>query len=102
MRVTVPFNIGMTFALIGYAILLFPVMPAEDAPVLAESMFPDSEPMQILAMLISVVLATVAGTFIFRALWNRLFPHLCGWKPVNLAESYAFSFVAAVLMFGTT
>jgi hypothetical protein len=100
MRVTVPFNIGMTFALIGYMTLLFPMMPAEDAPMLAESMFPDSEPMQILAMLISVVLAAVAGTFIFRALWNRLFPHLCGWKPVNLAESYAFALVAGVLMYG--
>jgi hypothetical protein len=50
--------------------------------------------------LISVVLAAVAGTFIFRALWNRLFPHLCGWKPVNLAESYAFALVAGVLMYG--
>ena len=102
MRVTVPFNVGMTFAVIGYLLLLLPGMPADDPPSIAEAAFPDSDAMQVVLMLNSGLLAMVAGMFILRALWNRLFPHLCGWKPINLAESYALSLVLTVMIFGSS
>lgn len=97
MRVTVPFNIGVTLAVIGYLILLAPTLPDESAPMVVEGMFPGRDGLQAATLLLSIVLSTIAYMFIFRAVWNRLFPHLCGWKPINLAESYAFSIMIAVL-----
>lgn len=92
MRVTVPFNIGMTMALIGCAILLFPTWTDEEtAPLMVEWMFPERDGLQAATILLSIVLSVIVYMFAFRAVWNRLFPHLCGWKPINLAESYAFS-----------
>lgn len=97
MRVTVAFNIGMTLAAIGYATLLFPTFTDDPTRWMVESMFPERLEMQAATVLLSIVLATIVFMFLFRAVWNRLFPHLCGWKPINLAESYAFSVLGMLL-----
>ena len=97
MRVTVPFNIGMTLSVIGYLVLLAPTLPEESEPMVVEWIFPEREGLQAATLLLSIVLSTIAYMFIFRAVWNRLFPHLCGWKPINLAESYAFSIMIGLV-----
>lgn len=63
-------------------------------------MFPGRDGLQAATILLSFVLSTIVYMFLFRAVWNRLFPHFCGWKPINLAESYAFS-VMIVLVYAT-
>ena len=98
MKVTVQFNIGMTFALVGYAAIISPVLLDDPTPLLVESIFPDSVVLQVVVGLISGVLGIIAGMYIVRALWNRLFPSLCGWKDITLAESYAISLLAAMFV----
>lgn len=91
MKITLKFNIGMTFAVIAYALLLSPVLSGDDKPMLIEHFIPDSIALQIVGGLFSVASAVVALMYIVKTLWNRLFPSLCGWKEINLAESYALS-----------
>ena len=88
----------MTFALVGYAAIISPVLLDDPTPLLVESIFPDSVVLQVVVGLISGVLGIIAGMYIVRALWNRLFPSLCGWKDITLAESYAISLLAAMFV----
>lgn len=98
MKVSVQFNIGMTFALIGYAVIISPVLIDDPTPLLVESMFPESVTLQVVVGLVSGILGIIAGMYIVRALWNRLFPSLCGWKEITLAESYAVSLLVAMFV----
>ncbi len=87
----------MTFAFIGYSFLLFPIL--SDEPLLIDSLFPESSALKFVLIISSVGLSIPASMYIIRALWNRLFPNLCGWKEINLAESYALSlFLGMFLM----
>jgi hypothetical protein len=76
---------------IGYALLLLPVLSDDPAPLVVDVIFPDSILLQALVSSLSAGGAVAASMYIVRALWNRLFPHLCGWKEINLAESSAIS-----------
>lgn len=98
MKVTIKFNVGMTFALIGYAFLLSPLMPDESSPMIVESLLPNHEGLQFVIIILSAVSSVVVGMYICRALWNRLFPSLCGWKEITLAEAYAVSLFAAMFV----
>jgi hypothetical protein len=89
MKITIKFNIGMTFAVIGYSLLLYPLL--SDTPLLIDSLIPGNLTLQFIIIILSIGLAIPASMYIIRALWNRLFPNLCGWKEINLAESYALS-----------
>lgn len=98
-RVTVRFNVGMTFASLGYTALLFPINAEEDSsPLILESFFQDSPFLTFCALIVLLVLAVAAWMFIARALWNRLFPRLCGWNEITLAESYALSLLIAIFV----
>jgi hypothetical protein len=98
MKVTVKFNILITFALIGYAALISPILPDDATPLLVESLFAESLTAQIIVGLLSAILSIIASMYLIRAIWNRLFPHLCEWKEINLAESYAISILAAIFV----
>ncbi len=98
MKVTIRFNIGMTLAFIGYAVLVTPMLSYDSAPLLIESMFPDDVIVRITVGILSVASAIAASVYIVRALWNRLFPHLCGWKEITLAESYAVSLFGSIFL----
>ena len=98
MKVTVPFNIGMTFALIGYSVIISPILLDDPTPLLVESLFPESVTFQLVVGVISGILGVIAGMYIVRALWNRLFPSLCGWKEITLAESYTISLLCAMFV----
>jgi hypothetical protein len=95
MRVTVTFNISITLALIGYSIFNALASTVDTMPLMVEQLFPGRDGLQWTTLLLSIVLGTIVYVLLFRALWNRLFPHLYGWKTISLAESYAF----AILMF---
>jgi len=98
MKVTVKFNILITFALIGYAALISPILPDDATPLLVESLFTESLTAQIIVGLLSAILSIIASMYLIRAIWNRLFPHLCEWKEINLAESYAILILAAIFV----
>jgi len=96
MKITIKFNIGMTFAVIGYGLLLYPIL--SDTPLLIDSLIPENSALQFIVVILSVGLAIPASMYIIRSLWNRLFPNLCGWKEINLAESYALSLFLGVFL----
>lgn len=98
MKVTVKFNILITLALIGYAALVSPILPDDPTPLLVESLFSESIAGQVIVGLLSAILSIIASMYIIRALWNRLFPHLCEWNEINLAESYAISIFGAMFV----
>ena len=98
MKITFKFNILITFALIAYLVILSPISENNPTPLLVESIFPGNSAAQILAGLLSITLGMIASLLIIRSLWNRLFPHLCGWKEINLAESYAISIFVAMFV----
>ena len=91
MNVTIKFNVGMTFAVIGYGLLLSPIQPNDPMPMLIKLLLPENLVLQYVGLILSVSLAILASMYIVKVLWNRLFPNLCGWKEINLAESYAIS-----------
>ena len=86
----------MTFAVIGYFLLLCPIL--SDTPILVDSLFPENLSLRFIVIISSVGLSIPASMYIIRALWNRLFPNLCGWKEINLAESYALSLFLGVFL----
>ena len=98
MIVTVRFNIWMTVAMIGYILLIAPFHRDDSTPMLIESLFPENILLKIVVGFFSVVFGVSAFMFIVKALWNRLFPHLCGWKAINLAESYAISLLIGIFL----
>ena len=98
MKVTIKFNVAMTFAFFGYAVIVSPVLLDNPTPLMVESFFPDNELLQFLTLLLSFVFSIVISMYIIRALWNRLFPNLCGWKEINLAECYAMSLFLAMFL----
>lgn len=95
MKVTVSFNILMTLAFIGIRIVATPMIPHDTTPLIITHFFPKSLATQVVAVLISLAITIPASMYFIRALWNHLFPQLCGWKEINLAESYALSIFAA-------
>ncbi|MEM8639843.1 MAG: hypothetical protein AAGG51_13655 [Cyanobacteria bacterium P01_G01_bin.54] len=97
MKITTKFNIWMTFVFIVHEILLLIFEPDDDSSYFLNSMFRNAP---ILGMAIALLLLTIAiviSIYCTRALWNRLFPHLCGWQKISLAESYALSLFLAFL-----
>jgi hypothetical protein len=98
MKVTIHFNNGMTFASIGYGLLLAPMFSDDSSPLLIETMFPENVVCQIIVGILSVVSAIVASMYIVKALWNRLFPSLCGRKEISPAESYAMSLFIGIFL----
>ena len=89
MKITTKFNVGITFAVIGYFLLLYPIL--SDKPIGVDSLFPENLPLRFIVIILSIGLSIPASMYIIKALWDRLFPNLCGWKEINLAESYALS-----------
>ncbi len=86
----------MTFAVIGYCLLLYPIL--SDEPSLVDTLFPENPLLRFIVLISSFGLSIPASMYIIRALWNRLFPNLCGWKEINLAESYALSLFLGVFL----
>tara|TARA_Y100000385_G_C12752827_1_gene491704 strand:+ start:130 stop:438 length:309 start_codon:yes stop_codon:yes gene_type:complete len=98
MKITIKYNIAISFALIGYMFLMCPILGDTEAPMLVETLFPDDLILQVTIGIASTVASTIAGMYIIRSLWNRLFPHLCNWKEINLAESYALSIFSTMFL----
>jgi H+/Cl- antiporter ClcA len=88
----------MTFAVCAYALITMPLLLDDPTPLIIESLFPENELVQILTLVLSSILSIIFGMYIIRALWNRLFPSLCGWNVINLAECYAISLFLTVLL----
>jgi len=91
MRVTIKYNILITLAMIGYIVVLSPFLEDEETTMLLESMLEGALVPMILLGGVSLVLGVIISMLIIRSLWNRLFPRLCNWSEINLAESYALS-----------
>jgi hypothetical protein len=99
MNITIRFNIGMTLAVIGYVILISPLLLDDPTPMMVESFFPENILLQFITGVLSLVFGITAAVFIIRTLWNRLLPHLCGWKEITLAEAYAISLLVGMFLF---
>lgn len=92
MNVTVRFNILITLAAIARVFVASPFLPDDETTILfVEALFPNSVLTQLFIVVIAGVLSTIILVYMVRALWNRLFTKLCGWKSISLAESYALS-----------
>ena len=98
MKITIKYNIGITFAFVAYLFAACPILVDDETPLLVQTLFPNSVAIQVVVGVISVVCSTVILMYITRSLWNRLFPGLCGWKHINLAESYALSILVALFI----
>jgi len=100
MKVTIKYNILMSLALIGYIVVICPLLIDDETPLLVETITEGNVPAIIIISFISIVLSIVVSMFIIRSLWNRLFPRLCDWKEITLAEAYALSLFIAVFLVG--
>lgn len=95
MRITTTFNIWMTLLALVYSILAS-MSDNHDGSVSLLDVLLNNDPIwgvPLALFLFAVIL--ILPMYCIRALWNRLFPHLCGWKPISLAESYALSLIFA-------
>jgi hypothetical protein len=98
MKITIKYNIMMSLALIGYVIVLSPLLIDDQTSLLVETICEGNIPAMAIVSLISIVLSIVISMLIIRSLWNRLFPKLCNWNEINLAESYALSLFFTVFL----
>ena len=98
MKITIKYNIMISLALVGYLFVLSPLLSADQTPLLVETIFEENSPAIAIVSLISIVLSVVVSMLIIRSLWNRLFPKLCNWYEINLAESYALSLFFTVFL----
>jgi hypothetical protein len=97
-NVTISYNIVMTFAVVGYAFLMSPFWSSTSGPTIIADWLPENWLGQFLVTVVAGVLGIVASMYIVRSLWNRLFPRLCGWREVNLAEAYALSLLGSMFL----
>jgi hypothetical protein len=88
----------MTFAVVGYALLMSPFWSSAPEPTIIDGWLPENWLIQLFIIIAASVLAIVASMYIVRSLWNRLFPRLCGWREVNLAEAYALSLLGSMFL----
>ena len=98
-EVTVKYNILITLAMIGYMIVSLPWMYSESERMIIDDLADISPIFATVAGIISFVLGIFISMLILRSLWNHLMPKLCGWKELNLAESYALSIFFGTLLF---
>ena len=98
MKITIKYNIMISLALVGYVFVLSPLLIDDQTPLLVETICEGNIPAIAIVSLISVVLSIVVSMLIIRSLWNRLFPKLCNWNEINLAESYALSLFFTVFL----
>lgn len=70
MNVTISYNIMMTFAVVGYALLMSPFWSPASEPTIIEGLIPDNWLSQFFITITAGVLAIVASMYIVRSLWN--------------------------------
>lgn len=100
MKITIRFNVAMTLAiLVQHSIL--ELGPGEgERPWILRTILDtlDWTPMaKAITAFFLILSAWMANMFLCRALWNRLFPRLCGWNPIRLSEAYALSLLLGLL-----
>lgn len=100
MPITIKYNVLVTLAFFGYMIVLSPLFPDTEIPLLVESIYEESVAAGIIVTLLSLILGIAISMYLIRSLWNRLFPKLCGWSVISLAESYALSIFLAIFVVG--
>ena len=98
-KVTISYNIGMTLVFFLYAVFYAPFMPDDETPIMIEGFFEDSPAIAFAIAAIGFTATLVIFMYAIRSLWNRLFPQLCGWKEIGLAESYALGIFVAFLVY---
>ena len=98
--VTLKYNIGITFVFIAYAALSAPFMPDDDSALLISSIFEKFPAYAVVIGMVTLFLSLLVFMYAVRSIWNRLFPKICGWKEINLAEAYAISMIVAFLFLG--
>lgn len=95
-----PFNLLMTVVVIifqGLVMSLLPVNPAPSALALLTQNHPVIRGVLFVCILVSYM---IIGMYAVLSLWNRVFPHVCGWTQISLAEAYAICLMAGVLGLG--
>lgn len=98
-QVTIKYNIGITIVYLLYRLKDYLVTPAE-GPILLDPVFEQS-PLGAFAVIFAIMFVAIpVFMYSVRSLWNRIFPQLCGWKEIGLAESYALGIIAAFLFGG--
>lgn len=100
MKITVRFNAWMTLAILVQRTILG-AEPDETGRSWILHRFLDRlewPPLLVGLVVVPLMLsAWLANMFLIRALWNRLFPRICGWNPIRLCEAYAMSLPFAAL-----
>ncbi len=92
-QVSVKFNIGLSLVFFLYAALQYPFHEQTVVPM--DKVF-DKSPSLAFGILTFVFITTVPiFMYAVKALWNRIFPKLCGWEEIGLAEAYALGLLVA-------
>jgi len=91
-QISIKFNIGMTAVFFLYAALKYPFHEKTSVPM--DKVF-ERSPGLAFGILIFVFISTLLISMpAIKALWNRLFPKLCGWEEIGFAEAYALGLLA--------
>jgi hypothetical protein len=92
-QVTIKFNIGLTFVFFLYAALHYPFM--EETVVPMDKIFESTPGLAFGILFLIIPISLIIFMHAVKAVWNRLFPKLCGWEEIGLAEAYALSLLVA-------
>ena len=90
----------ITFAMIGYCLASVPFMTMEEGPKMLIEEIGEISPMLAWGIgALFMVIGVFISMLVIKSLWNRMFTRVCRWKEINLAESYALTIFAAMLLF---
>ena len=89
----------MTVVFILYAVLLAHFSKYGDSPMVIVTFVKAFPAIGISVGVFCLILSLAVFMYAVRSLWNRIFPKICGWKEIDLAEAYAISMIVAFLCF---